>query len=194
MNPCDLFRKKMESAIEISEPPGKWPESLRAHLDSCEACRRWVEQSSAAEELMRQTASDAPEISETAQARILDAVRREPMPRRSVPPFWRTALPYAAALLIVLTGALYVFHAPPPAEHSNGENTTASEGTEIPDTPAQLASELLQPPRVIASARSDFSWLTQTVIEHTASVARAFGASDAILPPAQVQPSPRPES
>jgi hypothetical protein len=197
MNRCHEIRKQLEHHLDA----GSWdkcPEIIRRHIEKCPDCLGYWEQLQATEKTMRKAAV-APSISSIAHQRILEALRRESVPRESFQRrnTWfgvRVAWFAAAAILIVVVGVfrlpLHLTKSTHVPKHEPTAIVSVQQNLPLLTSPATLVN-LLRPPSVVLAAREDFSWLAQVIISEPQSAVRAFYVQPIT---ARRSPAPTPDS
>jgi hypothetical protein len=135
MKPC-FSKRKLIVWLALGELDARRAQDLRAHLETCAGCRRYLEEMSAVGERLA-AAETAPEIEASASfhQRLLSRLRAEqaPSPWETLAArlHWRAALPVmGAAAVVVLMLALFPRQpAPsPPIRVSRPEVPPPSEG------------------------------------------------------------------
>ena len=181
MNRCHEIRKHLEYYLDA----GSWddlPELIRRHLEECPDCRGYWEQLQDTEKTLREAAV-APSISSIAHRRILEAIRRDSVPRESFPrrhTWFGVRVEWLAAAAAILIGIVGVFRlAMHPTESLRVPKhypTTEAGVQQIPplSVPSSALVDLIHPPSVVVAAREDFSWLAQVMISQPQSAVRAF--------------------
>jgi hypothetical protein len=148
--------------LEIVEgAAGTRPEKLRAHLDSCAACRRKVEElrTALSEAQLVPAGEPSPLFWDHFAARVSDAIREEPPGSRrgarlfgvsSVTAGWVTA----ALLLILATTATWraTLHAPPAPARSGASSEARTESSTAEDLDADEAW------RIVRAAADGLVW------------------------------------
>lgn len=183
-----------ESTHNSRQPASSTPPGAIEHLEGCERCRERWDKASAFEALLTEAASDAPTLSSAAHQRILDAIKREPAPRRSAstrasirqisPARW-IPLAAAAAVLLVI-GIVAIQHhlrqldTPDRRQVADLQEPIAAS---IPNTdamqyeiPTLSLTALLEPAWMLEGMNEDLSWFTKALLSHPESFLRAVGA------------------
>ncbi len=175
MNACEITVAAMHEALDAGRRD--LPAACAAHIAGCTGCRDEWDALREAEELMATAGNaDAPAPDSALRARILDAVARERTP--GTPAFLRWQS-WAAVAAVVVLGAFVAarFLGPSPVPEQPRIHSPREQAEAMAALPA-LADEaraLASPPRVLASAREDFTWLSNTIVSSTLGAARAVG-------------------
>lgn len=183
-----------ESTRNSRKPASSTPPGAIEHLEGCERCRERWDKASAFEALLAEIADDAPTLSRAAHQRILDAIEREPAPRRSAsahasirqisPARWIPLAAAAAVLLVV--GIVAIQHhlrrldTPDRRQVADVQEPIAAS---IPNTdamqyeiPTLSLTALLEPAWMLEGVNEDLSWFTKALLSHPESFLRAVGA------------------